>query len=116
MGVNAGAFLGIMLCGYIGEKVSWSLGFGLAGIFMFFGMLQFYFTQNIFGQVGLSPCKYRVFHPKIADVVDNTPSQCNFRDRMIVVFIFSVFTVFFWVTFLLLSKLLVNNSMTNRFC
>jgi POT family proton-dependent oligopeptide transporter len=32
MGVNAGAFLGIMLCGYIGEKISWSWGFGLAGI------------------------------------------------------------------------------------
>ncbi len=55
MGVNAGAFLGIMLCGYIGEKVSWSWGFGLAGIFMFFGMLQFYFTQNIFGDIGTKP-------------------------------------------------------------
>ncbi len=55
MGVNAGAFLGIMLCGYIGEKVSWSWGFGLAGIFMFFGMLQFYFTQGIFGDVGTQP-------------------------------------------------------------
>lgn len=55
MGVNAGAFLGIMLCGYIGETVSWSWGFGLAGIFMFFGMLQFYFTQGIFGSVGLKP-------------------------------------------------------------
>lgn len=55
MGVNAGAFLGIMLCGYIGEKVSWSWGFGLAGIFMFFGMLQFYFTQGIFGNIGTPP-------------------------------------------------------------
>lgn len=55
MGVNAGAFLGIMLCGYIGETVSWSWGFGLAGIFMFFGMLQFYFTQGIFGDVGKKP-------------------------------------------------------------
>ena len=34
MGVNAGAFLGIMLCGYIGETVGWHWGFGLAGIFM----------------------------------------------------------------------------------
>ncbi|TCD01480.1 peptide MFS transporter [Pedobacter psychroterrae] len=57
MGVNAGAFLGIMLCGYIGETVSWSWGFGLAGIFMFFGMLQFYFTQGIFGDVGRKPTK-----------------------------------------------------------
>jgi POT family proton-dependent oligopeptide transporter len=55
MGVNAGAFLGIMLCGYIGEQVSWSWGFGLAGIFMFFGMLQFYFTQGIFGDIGTKP-------------------------------------------------------------
>ena len=55
MGVNAGAFLGILLCGYLGEKVGWSYGFGLAGIFMLFGLLQFWFAQNIFGDVGLKP-------------------------------------------------------------
>jgi len=55
MGVNAGAFLGIMLCGYLGEKVSWSWGFGLAGIFMFLGMLQFWFAQPIFGNIGAKP-------------------------------------------------------------
>lgn len=59
MGVNAGAFLGMLLCGYIGESPDWgwSYGFGLAGIFMFIGMLQFYFTQNIFGEIGLKPVK-----------------------------------------------------------
>ena len=57
MGVNAGAFLGILLCGYLGEKVGWSLGFGLAGIFMLFGLLQFWFAQGIFGDVGLKPKK-----------------------------------------------------------
>lgn len=57
MGVNAGAFLGILLCGYIGEEVGWNWGFGLAGVFMFFGMLQFYFAQNIFGNVGKKPEK-----------------------------------------------------------
>jgi POT family proton-dependent oligopeptide transporter len=57
MGVNSGAFLGMLLCGYIGESADWgwSYGFGLAGIFMFVGMLQFYFTQNIFGDIGLTP-------------------------------------------------------------
>ena len=55
MGINAGAFLGILLCGYLGEKVGWHWGFGLAGIFMFFGMLQFYFAQSIFGSIGLKP-------------------------------------------------------------
>ena len=57
MGVNAGAFLGILLCGYIGEKVSWSYGFGLAGIFMLLGALQFYLAQDIFGDIGLQPEK-----------------------------------------------------------
>lgn len=57
MGVNAGAFLGILLCGYIGEKVGWSYGFGLAGIFMLLGMLQFQLTQKIFGNIGLKPNK-----------------------------------------------------------
>jgi|UniRef100_UPI004049ED63 proton-dependent oligopeptide transporter, POT family len=57
MGVNAGAFFGILLCGYLGEKVGWSWGFGLAGIFMFFGTLQFWLSQNIFGDIGLKPTK-----------------------------------------------------------
>jgi POT family proton-dependent oligopeptide transporter len=57
MGVNAGAFLGILLCGYLGEKVGWRWGFGLAGIFMFFGLLQFWFAQNIFGDIGKKPVK-----------------------------------------------------------
>jgi POT family proton-dependent oligopeptide transporter len=57
MGVNAGAFLGILLCGYLGEKVGWRWGFGLAGIFMLFGLLQFWFAQDIFGKIGLKPEK-----------------------------------------------------------
>jgi POT family proton-dependent oligopeptide transporter len=57
MGVNAGAFFGILLCGYLGEKVSWGYGFGLAGIFMFFGMIQFWLSQSIFGDIGLKPNK-----------------------------------------------------------
>lgn len=60
MGVNAGAFFGIMLCGYLGEKVGWSWGFGLAGIFMLFGLLQFWFAQGIFGSVGLKPQKKKM--------------------------------------------------------
>lgn len=57
MGVNAGAFFGILLCGYLGEKVGWSWGFGLAGIFMMLGTMQFWLSQNIFGNIGLKPNK-----------------------------------------------------------
>ena len=57
MGVNAGAFFGMMLCGYLAEKIGWSYGFGLAGIFMLLGTLQFWFSGNLFGKIGAKPEK-----------------------------------------------------------
>ncbi|MGP2569710.1 peptide MFS transporter [Ornithobacterium rhinotracheale] len=55
MGVNSGSFLGIMLCGYLGETFGWSWGFGLAGIFMLLGLLQFTLSHKIFGDVSMKP-------------------------------------------------------------
>ncbi len=57
MGVNAGAFFGMMLCGYLAEKVGWHWGFGLAGIFMLLGTLQFWLAKPLFGKVGDVPSK-----------------------------------------------------------
>jgi len=57
MGVNAGAFFGMMLCGYLAEKVGWSWGFGLAGIFMLLGTLQFWLAKPLFGDIGGVPKK-----------------------------------------------------------
>ena len=75
MGVNAGAFLGIMLCGWLGEKVGWSFGFGLAGIFMFLGMIQFYFAQPLFGSIGEKP---KVFEDKYSTPETNNAVQNPF--------------------------------------
>jgi POT family proton-dependent oligopeptide transporter len=52
MGVNAGAFFGMLLCGYLAEKIGWSWGFGLAGVFMFLGTLQFWLAKPLFGKIG----------------------------------------------------------------
>ena len=41
MGINLGAFLGSLLCGYIGETYGWSYGFGLAGFGMLLGLVVF---------------------------------------------------------------------------
>lgn len=57
MGVNSGAFFGMMLCGYLAERVGWSWGFGLAGIFMLFGTLQFLLAKPLFGKIGAPPVK-----------------------------------------------------------
>ncbi|QLE00662.1 peptide MFS transporter [Galbibacter sp. BG1] len=106
MGINAGAFLGILLCGYIGEKVGWHYGFGLAGIFMFLGMLQFYFAQKIFGNIGLSPVEAEelkeeaIANNKFEEAVqEKEESALVVRDRIIVISIFALFTIFFWWAF-----------------
>ena len=94
MGINSGAFLGILLCGYIGETVNWHYGFGLAGIFMLFGMLQFHYGQKIFGDIGLSRNKSKD-EEKITNEDNNQPPKI-ISDRLIVIGIFSFVTVFFW--------------------
>lgn len=107
MGVNAGAFLGIMLCGYIGEKVSWSMGFGLAGIFMFLGMLQFWFGRSILENVGLSPKEQLDIQDIDNEIIDDIKevkeelqvSSSAQRDRYVVVGVLAFFTIFFWAAF-----------------
>jgi POT family proton-dependent oligopeptide transporter len=41
MGINLGAFLGSLLCGYLGETYGWSYGFGAAGVGMLLGLIVF---------------------------------------------------------------------------
>ncbi len=53
MGVNAGAFFGMMLCGYLAETIGWHWGFGLAGIFMLLGTLQFWLAGPLMGRLGI---------------------------------------------------------------
>lgn len=95
MGINAGAFLGIMLCGYIGEKTQWNYGFGLAGIFMLLGMIMFWLGQSIFGELGqkAKPAASMIQSdaPSVSPEVEN--------DRLIVIGILSFFTIFFWMAF-----------------
>lgn len=141
MGINAGAFLGILLCGYIGEKVGWGYGFGLAGIFMLLGMLMFWFGQGIFEKAGLlvkldqrnmvevletverekkEQDSYleefdEVAQQKMIDeqIGDKAVEQKNsvmakakelfvkriVNDRLLVISLFSIFTIFFWMAF-----------------
>jgi proton-dependent oligopeptide transporter, POT family len=41
MGINVGGAMGMLLVGYLGEKVGWHVGFGAAAIAMFLGMIGF---------------------------------------------------------------------------
>ncbi len=55
MGINVGAFLSTLTCGYVGEQISWHYGFGLAGIGMLAGLLVFWFNQKAMGDKGYAP-------------------------------------------------------------
>jgi len=60
MGVNIGAFLAPLWCGYLGETWGWHYGFGLAGIGMLIGIFVFMRNSDQFGEEGLPPSEEKL--------------------------------------------------------
>ena len=52
-GINVGAMIGPLVCGFLGEKVNWHLGFGAAGVGMVLGLVQYRLGGKYLGQAGL---------------------------------------------------------------
>lgn len=52
MGINLGAFLSALIVGYVGERIGWHYGFGLAGIGMALGQLVYMYGQRYLKDVG----------------------------------------------------------------
>ncbi|WP_299053854.1 peptide MFS transporter [uncultured Polaribacter sp.] len=52
IGINLGAFLSGLVVGYVGEVHGWHYGFGLAGILMILGLIQFLAGQKYLVHVG----------------------------------------------------------------
>jgi len=55
MGINVGAFLAPLTCGYLAREVHYSLGFLLAGAGMLTGVAVFYRNRSVFEGKGLPP-------------------------------------------------------------
>ena len=55
MGINIGAFLSPLACGYVGERINWHWGFGLAGVGMTLGLIQYVLGGKYLGEAGLYP-------------------------------------------------------------
>lgn len=55
MGINLGAFLGSLICGYLGEVYGWSYGFGAAGFGMLLGLIVFTLFKPLLLGRGESP-------------------------------------------------------------
>jgi proton-dependent oligopeptide transporter, POT family len=58
MGINLGSFIGVTLCGYLGERLGWHYGFGAAAVGMFLGLVSFLaLSGKLLGKVGLAADK-----------------------------------------------------------
>jgi POT family proton-dependent oligopeptide transporter len=55
MGINIGALIAPLACGYVGERIGWRLGFGVAGLGMLIGVVQYMLTSHRLGSAGLHP-------------------------------------------------------------
>ncbi|MEQ1757663.1 MAG: peptide MFS transporter [Vicinamibacterales bacterium] len=55
MGINIGSFLAPLVCGYLGQRVSWHSGFAAAGVGMTFGLAQYMLGRRHLGEAGLYP-------------------------------------------------------------
>jgi len=55
MGINLGAFVAPLVCGYLGQRVNWHIGFGAAGVGMVVGVIQYVAGAKYLGDAGLRP-------------------------------------------------------------
>src|SRR5437868_1481743 len=55
MGINLGAFLAPLVCGYLGQRINWHVGFAAAGIGMVLGLVQYVLGGRYLGDAGLYP-------------------------------------------------------------
>src|SRR6266581_6656465 len=53
MGINLGALISPLVCGYLGQKIGWHWGFGAAGVGMTLGLTQYVLGGSRLGQAGL---------------------------------------------------------------
>ena len=55
MGINLGAFIAPLICGYLGQQISWHYGFAAAGVGMLLGVIQYVLGGRSLGHAGVEP-------------------------------------------------------------
>ncbi|WP_457617147.1 peptide MFS transporter [Lutibacter sp.] len=96
IGINVGAFLSSLIVGYVGEVHGWHYGFGLAGIGMALGLIQYIlgqkYLENVGNYLGASENKEE-------KELMNKPLTKVEKDRIIVLFISFLLVIVFWGAF-----------------
>lgn len=96
IGINVGAFLSALIVGYVGETYGWHYGFGLAGIGMALGLLQYVLGQKHLTGVGDYLGKSDNKEDKEAM---NKPLTKIEKDRVVVLLISFLLVIIFWGAF-----------------
>ena len=55
MGINTGALISPLICGWVAAQWGWRMGFGVAGLAMIIGVVQYMFGGRYLGAAGLHP-------------------------------------------------------------
>ena len=98
MGINLGAMIAPLICGYIGQRISWHLGFAMAGLGMTLGLIQYVAHRKRLAHVGGRPTR----NPKpLVGAPVSTPRGLTQEDkrRLVVVVMLCFFSLFFWTSF-----------------
>ncbi len=96
IGINIGAFLSGLVVGYVGEVHGWHYGFGLAGILMVLGLIQFLAGQKYLVHVG----NYLGKSEKVEDQeAYKRPLTKIEKDRVIVLLISFLLIIAFFAAF-----------------
>ena len=96
IGINVGAFLSSLIVGYVGETYGWHYGFGLAGIGMTLGLLQYLYGQKYLSQVGDFIGDNKSDEGK--DVLKKPLTSIE-KDRLVVLFLSFILVIVFWGAF-----------------
>ncbi|MEL4456871.1 peptide MFS transporter [Lutimonas vermicola] len=96
IGINVGAFLSSLIVGYVGEVHGWHYGFGLAGIGMAMGLLQYLFGQKYLKNVGNF---LGVSQNSAEKEAMKKPLTKIEKDRIIVLMISFLLVIIFWGAF-----------------
>ncbi|WP_299223130.1 peptide MFS transporter [uncultured Aquimarina sp.] len=96
IGINLGAFLSSIIVGYVGEVHGWHYGFGLAGIGMALGLLQYLLGQKYLENVGNFLGASENIEDKEAMKKPLTKVE---KDRIVVLLISFLLVIVFWGAF-----------------
>ncbi len=66
MGINVGAMVSALVCGWLGENLGWKYGFGLAGVGMLVGLITFIRGSHMLQGAGSVPAGVDLTRPVFA--------------------------------------------------